>query len=307
MISLRINDMDFQVPQTWNELNLKQALGLYAIIMSDVEKGMPPGAVLPAKRIRMMCYLLGLDEQFMNDWRVIRQEEYQEDGDLIFYSEIDEICSNLDGFFDIEEDAGSNRLFSLKFSLTKCPFKKLTRTKKGDRKKHYYAPADELDNLTLYELGTTFTMFENYLETQEEAAADRLLATLFRPAKPPTEENRRSAYQGDRRLPLLHHEATIDKRACHMAKLPPLAKQLILFWFASCRQQIVENNPDIFTAPSPDKVGPDFGWGGVLLSLADGLTHLDQVSQQPYQNGLLYLRYLEHQRREQEKALRARK
>ena len=41
---------------------------------------------------------------------------------------------------------------------------------------------------------------------------------------------------------------------------------MILFWFASCRQQIIEQHPNIFTSEKRDRQGNDYGWGGVLMS-----------------------------------------
>ena len=303
MVEIEINDIKYQIPQSWDECNKKQLIGLYNIIMSDSETDLLETEIVPAKRIRMLQYLLNLDDKFMVGWKSLRRKEHGEDGGLVFYSELDELCKQLDGFFDIQKGE-EQTLYSINLGLTRCPFSSLARKTKKQKRKNYYAPADELSNLSLYELGMSFTQFESYLASNDITEAHRLIAMLYRPGKPAIKKNIQSGYQGDRRLPLLNHEATIEKRQAHIAALPDIVKQLILFWFASCRAKIVEAHPDIFTSSDEGDSGPNFGWGGVLLSLSGGLVHLNEVSQQPYQNGLLYLRYLEAQRKEQEKRLR---
>ena len=95
------------------------------------------------------------------------------------------------------------------------------------------------------------------------------------------------------------------KRTERIKTLPVDTKKLILFWFASCRQQIIASYQNIFRHSSKmeikgEKVGNDYGWSGMLLSLANGIVHLEQVSKQPFHDGLIYLSYLEDQRLMQE-------
>ena len=165
------------------------------------------------------------------------------------------------------------------------------REKKGGKKKNYLAPADGLENISFYELCTTFTHFENFLETKEESHIDELLATLYRPHKPKTKENRRMGYQGDRRLPLLHHEAMVSKRKLHMAILPKSTKQLLTFWFASCRQSIIENYDSLFSPPIRNE-NHSYGWGAILLALAGSLQNVDAIAIQPFENVLTYLSFM---------------
>ena len=135
---------------------------------------------------------------------------------------------------------------------------------------------------------------------EEEIHIDELLATLYRPHKPKTKENKRRGYQGDRRQPLLHHEAMVKKRIPHMAILPKSTKQLLTFWFASCRQAIIEEHSELFSAPSR-KEANTFCWGGVLMALAGKLQDIDAIAAQSADNALTYLTYLEAQRKELEK------
>ncbi|MEM6700216.1 MAG: hypothetical protein AAF599_17565 [Bacteroidota bacterium] len=88
-----------------------------------------------------------------------------------------------------------------------------------------------------------------------------------------------------------------------MKRLPPIAKRVLFFWIASCRQQIVQENPDLFGEGSSN--GVDMGWSCLLLSLADSAkaSDLEDVARSPYGNVFAYLRMLEIRRKEQEKEL----
>ena len=299
-MKVKINNHTMHIPESWNALSFQQAFGIYQIAMKDVGSLFAPEEIMPAKRIQIARYLLKLNDEFMRKWEADCIKAYGDEGAKVFVAELDELCKITDPFFDITEKDDGSKHYSLKMEFTRIPFKTLMRKKKNEQKRTYYGPADELANLSLYELGTTFTLFERYLEDDNEAIVDQLIATLYRRPKPDTAENRRSGYQGDRRLPLLNHEATVEKRARWMATLTPAVKQMIVFWFACCRHQIIENHRDIFKEGSAPRKGRDFGWGGILLSLADGLVNLDKVSAQPWQNGLMYMRYLEDQRKQME-------
>ena len=299
-----INDREIALPQSWNELSLAQQLSCYAIIMSGTGWLLEAQELLPAKRILLVQHLLGLEEAFMQEWRTDCLATYEEDGELVFFAELDELLEASDFLFDIiePEEEGAPKQYQIKLGLTQCPWPQLVREKKGGKKKFYLAPADGLENISFYELCTSFTHFENFLETKEESHIDELLATLYRPHKPKTRENKRMGYQGDRRLPLLHHEAMVNKRKKHMASLPQSTKQLLTFWFASCRQQIIESYDSLFSAPS-GKEAHTFGWGGVLMALAGSLQEVDAIAVQSADNALTYLQFLEVQRKELEESL----
>jgi len=301
-MTITINDKEITSPQSWNDLSLQQQLSCYAIIMSHSGFILEAQEIVPAKRILLVQVLLGLDEDFMKRWRKDCKLAYEEEGDIIFYAELEELLNTSDFLFDIiePEEEGEPKTFQIKLGLTKCPWPQLVRNKKHGKKKFYLAPEDGLANISFYELCTTFTHFENFLESKEEIHIDELLATLYRPHKPKTKENKRRGYQGDRRQPLLHHEAMVKKRIPHMAILPKSTKQLLTFWFASCRQAIIEEHSELFSAPSR-KEANTFGWGGVLMALAGKLQDIDAIAAQSADNALTYLTYLEAQRKELEK------
>jgi len=303
-MKVTINGKDIYPPQSWNELSLKQQLACYAIIMKNTKGMLEAPEHLPARKIVLTKYLLGLSDKFIKDWEEERIEEYgHEDGLLIFDNELMELTQVADFFFEkIESNIdGDNEevivQYQVKLGLTKRPFPMLKRKKKSDRNKRLFAPADNLENISIYELGTTFTLFENYIKTKNISYVDKLIATMYRPAKPANNKNKRSAYQGDIRQPLMDHEGMIKKRIKNVETLPTAVKQLILFWFASCRQKIIDSYPNVFVESKGEKGGNQYGWGGVLLELAGGLVHLKQVGNQSHSNALAYLSYMEDKRK----------
>lgn len=309
-MKVRINEEEIPLPQSWNELSLEQCLYIYGILMTDSRDLLEAHELLPVKRMLIVQKLLNLDMKFMEQWESdCIQANGKDDGKLIFHSELDEVLHTIDFLFDRlpnEEDSDITR-YQINLGLTRCPYGELSFEKKGGKKKFWYAPHESLENISIYEMGTTFTLFEAFMKTKDEAQADELIATLYRPSKPPNKENKQSAYQGDRRLPLLHHEGMVKKRINRVKLLPKPVKQIIIFWFASCRHKIISDFPNVFKGGGEQRGGNNYGWGGVLLGLADGLVNLDAISSQNHNNALTYLSYLEDKRKEQERRRLAQK
>lgn len=308
-MEIQINDeLTINTPESWNELSLKDQLICYGIIMQESGHLLEPHEVLPAKRILLMNHLMGVDDQFAAAWMKDRIEEDQEGGLDTFHEELKYLSESVTNFFFEAEEGGEEdapQRYHIALGLTKCPYGELKGPRKKGKRKTFYAPADSLENITIYELGMTFTLFENYIKAQqnkeEKKAMDlvnELIATLWRDGKFDTKENRLSAFQGDRRLPLLDHEGAVEKRKKLFQFLPEEGKQLIMFWFASCRQEIIQSYPNVFRASDGEEIGGNnYGWGGTLLSLADGLVNLDAISKQNAHNALTYLSYVEDQRK----------
>ena len=212
------------------------------------------------------------------------------------------------GLFSIQtEEETKKTSYEPKLNLTKNPWSHFTNTEKkgkADKTTWLYAPADGLSNITLYELAFTFTLFENYLSTQDDALANRLIAALYRPSRPETKAERESEWFGDRRIPLRKYEKTLDKRAEQVASLPMLTRRVILFWFASCRQAIIDRHPKVFYRADGER--SQYGWGGVMLAMADGPVGLEAIADQPYSNGLTWLSMKEDERRRMEAAAKKR-
>jgi hypothetical protein len=292
-----IRNKTITLPQTWNELSFKQALSTYLAITGGESffKGSFPA--LPIKRIVIIKELLELTDEDMNTWEQDCRQAHGADGELMFAAELDELISCSDFLFNIQEDEETgSKSYNIKLGLTRNHYPTLL-----CKNEQYYGPHDNLKNLSLGELAHTFTLFESLLRDPDTATIDRLIATMWRPRKPRTRENVNSGYQGDIRLPLLHHESTIEKRMRNIQKLPGVVKSFIVFWFASCRQMIIDSYPNLFGQGSSESEGESsYGWGGVLLNLAGGLADLDNIYSQNHANALIYLSMLEDRRIKEE-------
>ena len=306
-MTIKINQKEIQVSQSWNELKDDQLLFIYGVLMTDCRKIFEAQELLPAKKIIIVQKLLGLNNKFMQDWALdCRNVEGDVDGKTVFYSELDEVIKVCDFLFEKLEKTKEDEpdRYQINLSLTRCPIQELSFEKKNKKKKYWYAPADALENISLYELGVSFTLFEKFMKTKDERFAHELIASIYRPSKPKTRANKQSGYEGDRRLPLLKHEAMVKKRMERVKQLPDNIKEIIIFWFACCRHQIIKQWPVLFDHGEADPwteqtSGNVYGWGGVIIGLAQTITNVDQVSAQHYIDAFTYLSYLEDQRKQE--------
>ena len=294
--------IDLTLPTSWNKLSLEQCLKAYSIIMSDTSHIFEEQELVPAKRILLFKTLSGITEEELRQWQENTIAEDPEHGEQVFLAGLNAALESCDFLFDIEtsdDGADTSHQYAIKLGLTRCPWPALDRKRKNGKIRSYYAPADGLANVSFLELCTTFSLFEQYIQDYDEDILHELLAVLYRPPKPRTKENKASAYGGDQRQPYLGHEGMVAKRKKWMATLTPRVKQLLLFWFASCRQSIIEQYPDLFTSQGGQ--GSKYGWGALLMAMAGGLQHMDAVSAQPAMDALTYLDYLNEQARQRER------
>ena len=286
MSVIEIGERKIATPTTWNDLPNQTLYDLYLILQLRKQ-----GSDLSAQEwlwgTRLLCAtkLLDIDQAFLKQWQDDRQDEFgKSDGLHIFSGELRKVVVAATKFMFTMEESGETddetgnskpaTVHRLNHTLTKNPYPELQIGKET-----WFAPADALENLTLYELATAFTFYEEYI--REAGPANNLLALLYRPSKPDTEHNRNSNYEGDRRLPYLKHETTLPARAEKMAILPPITKGLLLFWFSSCRLQIIESYPTVFKKPKEGtKTDSSGGWGETLLAIAEHPRHLEAVGNQ---------------------------
>lgn len=316
-VSINIGNLkrDVVAPESWNDLDLRTLMLFYNTLFTANEGPHSKTSFTVVKLISMTQHLLGMDTGMLAQWEADCLAQDAEHGATIFLEELRSVVHTcIGGLFDIEYDEETGRTaYAPKLNLTRNPWGHFTHTPetrlKGVQPKTMwlYAPENELANITIYELAYTFTMFENYLQTKDEALADRLIAVLYRPSRPETREERESAWFGDRRMPLRKYEKTLDSRAEQVATMPALTRRVILFWFASCRQNIINKYPKVFSRTGDNDGGPNYGWGGVLLAMAGGPAGLEAIADQHHGNGLTWLSMKEDERREMEKAMQKRK
>lgn len=302
---ITINERNIEVAESWNELSLNQLLQAYQVLMSDTDSIFTQQEVMPTKRIVLLMILLDVDQKFMDSWEQDCINTYGDTGTREFLDELNELLPLTDFFFteveqtDEEIEQNAPKRYHINLALTKCPYPqfKFPRKKKKER---WYAPADGLENITILEMGKLFAIYEDGMKNHDDYDwVDNLLAVMYRPGKPDTKHNRRTKYEGDRRLDHAMVEHLEEKRAKKIAMMPDLSKQLLLFWFASCREQIVEMYPLVFQEGSGD--GEPTDWSAILLHLANGLSYLKVVSEQNHHNALMFLTQVEKERMEQKR------
>lgn len=300
------NSRTLQMPTSWNDLieedpegnrNPKQAMTLLSILQG-------PGS-LTDKRISIIVHLLALTPAEINEWQLDRAVEYGKEWQSVFFEEIDALLSATGFLLELQpgEDGNngtqSERRFQLKPVLTKCPFPALrgmpSQFKGSSKTYDLYAPADNLENITAYELALLFDLYEQYTQTKDAALVDRLIATLYRKNKVETEEQLEENWYGDRRQPFNEHSVGI--RQAQIAKLPGMVKNIIFFWFLSCRMSIVERYPGIFReADGQERSGPDYGWWGVFRQVGGSVLDAERIAHLNHAELLTELSFLDAQR-----------
>lgn len=292
MIKIQLNGKEpIDVPQSWNEMTLEQIYLCHHILFRQGFEILIQEEVMPFIRIELMKAITGIDDEYMDLWRADCLRVDPVEGELTFAEEVHELCKITDFFYEEVEP----NVYHAKPGLTKNPFPSIgSRSKilniRGKAKRiELVGPADGLKNITFYEMAYLFTRHNEYLKSKSEKVLNEIIATLYRRPKKDNKKNRSSAYNGDRRLPFRDHEATIPGRASTIAHLPKEAKMLILFWFASCRQDIIETFPYIFKKGSSGD--SKYGWAAVIWQLSDGILNTEKVQDKNYEDALAYLNF----------------
>lgn len=273
-------------PESWNDLTYRDLLLYYGTVFQAPGDLFTATAFTNLKLISMAMHALRRDSAFMAEWEADCIREDAKDGQMNFYDELRQVVqATLAGLFDLKTDVDGNTTYEIRLNLTNNPIGEMTYLERG-KSKWLYGPSNGLGNLTVYELGMAFSYFESYATTKEEEKLDKLLAVLYRPSRPETKMEREKAWGGDRRQPLRGYEAKMDERAGKMKMLQPMQKQVLAFWFASCRKAIIDRYPKVFKSGG-DKANR-YGWGGVLMTLAENgaLGNLEQVSDNHFSNAL---------------------
>lgn len=300
------------VPASWNDLDARTLALFYAALFTATGDEYTRGAFTAVKLISLTQHILGMSPDHMAIWEADRRQQSAEHGDLMFLEELKQvIAAALAGLFDIETDEETGATgYAVKFNLTRNPYPAMNhapkprgKSRKPGKVTWYYGPKDGLANLTLYELSYAFGTYEQYVATRDVSHANTLVGILYRPSRSETVEERNSAWHGDRRQPIRRYEDKVAERAKLAATLPALTRRLIVFWFAGCREAIVKQYPKVFKKAGDGEAGHGYGWGGLLLRLAESGTFgaLDQTADQHFSNALTYLSMKEDERREIER------
>lgn len=228
-----------------------------------------------------------------------------EDDEDVRLDLLERFCAEYhDPFFEVTETPEGDKHYSLRLTLTKCPYPEV---EFENAPKHFllnqqnvYACADGWSNMTIYEMSYVWRGLELFYETGEETHLHQVLAVIYRPSRRETEEELISDWRGDRRRGLYGEESSIRLRVPYWAKVHPMILQLLALWLVSCRAQIVDQFPVIFASDQvkPDPDAPDFGWAGLMLAVADGPANLEAIANHKWSTIFLHLAKLEHDRLE---------
>lgn len=280
----------FIAPNSWNELSRKQQLTINDTLMAI------NGATFVQKRIALMQFLTGMDDQLIINWR----NEY-EDFDL-FGEDLKELVEYFTDFlFEKKQNTEGVEQFGISPTLTKCPYPQVILAKKRKGKEHkpvkLWAAADGLTNMTFAEMAEVFTCFDRYTTTGDEAHILRALAVVYRPSKVNDAANRAKAFDGDRRTPLEEAEEVIEARAKLWRNVAEPVKRLLWFWIVSCREQIIRQNPQVFKSGKSDALMQRlavYSWAGVAIELSKGdVMARKAIEVSNYRDIFITLSYLE--------------
>lgn len=272
--------MTITTPTSWNDCTPAQATALLALLQL-------PGLGLMEKRLSCFALLSGLAAADIQAW----QDSYEDPDE--FYAELDAIMEETN--FYLEPSPENPQAMQLSATLTRCPYPELTLPDGAI----LYAPADGCNNLSAYELALLFDTYEDYARTPTSELADKLIAILYRKSKPETPENLEENWHGDRRQ--AYNEHTVAMRQAQIAMLSVAVKNAILFWFLSCRMEIVKSYPAIFKpADQRQRQGADFGWWGIFRQVAGNLADTERIAHLPWQEVLAELAFLEDERMREE-------
>jgi hypothetical protein len=130
----------------------------------------------------------------------------------------------------------------------------------------FYAPADELANVSFLEFAFADAYFVAYCQGQDVQWLDQLLGTLYRPQRARYRPHA-ADYGGDRRADF--NENLVERHASCLARLPPATKLLVFAWYQGCRHALQQRYPHVFTPANQEqaKAHPD-GWAFVLREMS---------------------------------------
>ena len=146
----------------------------------------------------------------------------------------------------------------------------------------YYGPADQLGNLVFIEFIEAEKAFLEYQKTGYESHLNTLVSVLYRKSK----TGKITALNADGDLREKFNQHLVEARAAKVASWPLGQRLAIMLFFASCREMIIKQYPAVFPEPEENEVkasgsGPNYGWLGVLKTLAGHLSQYESTAFTP--------------------------
>jgi hypothetical protein len=281
-MNIKIGNFEIQTAEGWNDLfvkyghtdGLRKAMIIAEVIAQDVENAVDAQTELVMKKIEVFKVLTGWNQKNLDALKTSLMYDDMENGEEEFYLIIEKMLHCTDAFFNVVEDEEGNAMADMAHTLTICPYPTLAYNYRekggrssGNKKQLLCAPKSDMENISFSEFMSLMTLTDKYLKTGDIKHIDRLLATLYRPMKPKTEDNIENAYYGDKRVKLI--DAAVDVRVGKFTNMAKEARQILILWLLSCRAMFVQKYKDLFDT---DIDAPDdgTGWAGVLVAMSNG-------------------------------------
>lgn len=285
MIKLHINNQNYDFPQSWDDLTPEQIITFWKILNDTIYDSTPANEVLDIIKLRLFFQITGLNSQFIDMWKIDSAKEFPDDP--LF--EIREVLSLFDWLFEIQEDGKS-----LAATLLRNPFQLIIGIDGEGQKIKLIGPAHSMSNLTFGELIQVFTCVEQ-IASGDESKKTELVATLYRPIKPDADEN-----DLDQRQPYIRYEHLVPKRIQWVGYIDDIVKDIVSFWAACVHRSYTDKYENLFEKAKEiaeeEKVGNDYSWGGLILSLSGDITKIVEVQSQQADDAFVYMSFLEDAR-----------
>lgn len=164
-----------------------------------------------------------------------------------------------------------------------------------------YGPTDNFRNLVMCEFANTeyyYMEWDRQLKdkgTADEALLDNLVAILYRPAKKGYDLRRNP--DGDPRVAFNENLCTWSAER-KVKRWPTHVKMAIAAWYAGCREQLVKDNPAVFSGGGEEA---RYGLLSVIRSVAEKGVHgdFDKVQAKPVYLIMVELNEMVHEARNQ--------
>lgn len=285
MIKLHINNQNYDFPQSWDDLTNEQIITFWKILNDVAYDSITANEVLHIIKLRLFIQVTGLNSQFIDMWKIDSAKEFPDDP--LF--EIREVLSVFDWLFEIQEDGKS-----LAATLLRNPFQYIVGIDSEGQKIKLLGPLYSMSNLTFGELIQVFTCVEQ-IASGDESKKTELLATLYRPIRPNADGD-----DLDQRQPYIKFEHLVAKRIQWLWHIDDIVKDIVSFWAACVHRSYTDKFENLFEKAKEiaeeEKVGNDYSWGGLILSLSGDITKIVEVQSQQADDAFVFMSFLEDAR-----------
>jgi hypothetical protein len=301
-MQIKIGNYIFHTADSWNELPQKLVYPAYFILKAD--------NLTPVVRLSELTkLLLNIGDEFIDTWRgKVIEKHGVTDGEAIWSEDWSKIVAAVTAPFTESIEHTTRLTYQISLTLTNCPVSVIRLQKvngitpQGIRT--LIASEDGFKNITIGEFARIDTLFQRYMETGDEQHIFECLAVIYRPEKEYSKAEKKANWHGDRRLPLSVAQFSVKERAKMMTQIKPEWRQLLWFWVASCREQILRQwksvlNPSVSTKKGYwDEKLTKFGWSGLFIELAASSGQTEAaISELLYSDVFVKLAYLETKRK----------